>query len=132
MLVLLPDVRTVPTRPNAQDRGYNSRWQKARKTYLLHNPMCRMCRQQGKDTPATVVDHIQPHRGNNYLFWDVGNWQSLCATHHNSTKQRDEKRGYSTAIGRDGWPTDTKHPVNQTRTTPMPPPTASRSIRGID
>jgi 5-methylcytosine-specific restriction protein A len=33
-------------------------------------------------TPATVVDHIVPHRGNQKLFWDRKNWQSLCKTHH--------------------------------------------------
>jgi 5-methylcytosine-specific restriction protein A len=33
-------------------------------------------------TPATAVDHIQPHRGDYELFWDSDNWQPLCATCH--------------------------------------------------
>ena len=32
---------------------------------------------------ATVVDHIMPHKGDNTLFWDRDNWQSLCKRFHN-------------------------------------------------
>jgi len=32
---------------------------------------------------ATVVDHITPHKGDNDLFWDRANWQSLCESCHN-------------------------------------------------
>jgi len=34
-------------------------------------------------TAALVVDHIQPHKGNDDLFWDASNWQSLCEACHN-------------------------------------------------
>ena len=37
--------------------------------------------------------------------------QSLCKLHHESAKKREEARGYSTAIGADGWPVDPRHPV---------------------
>lgn len=74
-------------RPSASDRGYDSRWQKARLAYLAKHPDCVMC---GK--PATVVDHIEPHRGDQRLFWDSKNWQSLCTPDHNSTKQSLERR----------------------------------------
>lgn len=54
---------------------------------------------------ASVVDHIQPHRGDLELFWDPENWQPLCALHHNSTKRTAEKSGkMRPIIGRDGWP----------------------------
>ena len=33
-------------------------------------------------TPATVVDHIVPHRGDHALFWDEQNWQPLCKSCH--------------------------------------------------
>jgi 5-methylcytosine-specific restriction endonuclease McrA len=72
-------------RPNANDRGYDSRWSKARRAFLDKHPSCAMC---GK--PAVVVDHVKPHRGDRALFWDKGNWQPLCTHHHNSTKQRQE------------------------------------------
>ena len=37
---------------------------------------------EGKYVKATVVDHIIPHRGDQKLFWDRGNWQALCKRHH--------------------------------------------------
>ena len=43
----------------------------------------------GRLTPATVVDHIEPHRGDLTAFWQ-GALQSLCGTCHSSTKQRLE------------------------------------------
>ena len=47
-------------------------------------------------TPATVVDHIKPHHGDQRLFWDVGNWQSLCKAHHDS-KTATEDGGFGRA-----------------------------------
>lgn len=69
------------TRPAAK-RGYNRRWQKARKSYLEAHPLCVQCAKQGKYVRATVVDHIIPHRGDQKLFWDQNNWQSLCKSCH--------------------------------------------------
>lgn len=69
-------------RGTAAERGYDSRWRKARQMYLNRNPLCVMCREEGRLTPATVVDHIKPHRGDKTLFWDEDNWQSLCKQCH--------------------------------------------------
>jgi len=80
-------------RGTAAQRGYDSRWKKARIYHLACNPLCGMCKAQGLIKAATVVDHINPHRGDKALFWDTSNWQSLCAACHNSTKQRQEHRG---------------------------------------
>jgi 5-methylcytosine-specific restriction protein A len=44
---------------------------------------------EGRYVKATDVDHIKPHRGDNVLFWDQSNWQSLCHRHH-SVKTRNE------------------------------------------
>jgi 5-methylcytosine-specific restriction protein A len=49
-----------------------------------------MCKGQGVVEQATVIDHIQPHQGNQRLFWDQSNWQPLCKLHHDSHKQRQE------------------------------------------
>lgn len=38
--------------------------------------------QIGEMVKATVVDHIIPHRGDQKLFWDQRNWQSLCKQCH--------------------------------------------------
>lgn len=81
-------------RPNAAARGYNSAWQKARVGFLAHHPHCEMLITSGQrcGRPATVVDHIIPHRGNRKLFWDKSNWAALCLRCHNSLKQRQERR----------------------------------------
>jgi 5-methylcytosine-specific restriction endonuclease McrA len=71
-------------------RGYGYRWQRAREQHLAQHPLCVMCQAEGRVTAATVVDHITPHRGNEALFWDRSNWQSLCASHHSGEKQREE------------------------------------------
>jgi len=78
-------------RGSSTQRGYNSRWQKARRTFLLHHPLCCMCEAEGVVEPATVVDHKKPHRGDQKLFWDTRNWQGLCKRHHDSTKQAEER-----------------------------------------
>ena len=69
-------------RGNAAERGYDSKWRSARALFLKKNPLCVKCRENGKLTPATVVDHIIPHRGNPVLFWDRSNWQPLCKDCH--------------------------------------------------
>lgn len=77
-------------RESASQRGYGRRWQKARARYLKRHPLCVKCLEAGRFTEASVVDHIEAHRGNDVLFWDEGNWQSLCKPCHDSkTFQED-------------------------------------------
>lgn len=66
----------------AEARGYDSRWRKARAAFLQRNPLCNECMKHGRLTPATVVDHVIPHRGDQKLFWDEDNWQALCKRCH--------------------------------------------------
>jgi 5-methylcytosine-specific restriction endonuclease McrA len=73
-------------RPSARERGYDHRWRKARVEYLALHPYCRMC---GK--PASVVDHVIPHKGDPRLFWHRANWQPLCQPCHDRHKQRQER-----------------------------------------
>lgn len=72
-------------RPSARQRGYDSRWQAARTDYLKAHPTCAEC-----SAPATVVDHVAPHRGDQRLFWDRSNWQPLCASHHSAKTVRTD------------------------------------------
>jgi CRISPR/Cas system-associated endonuclease/helicase Cas3 len=79
-----------------------------------------MCQEQGRVTAATVVDHIIPHKlkealrsGDSQaiakaqkLFWSRKNWQGLCKQHHDSTKQRMEKRGTVIGCDENGLPLD--------------------------
>ncbi len=74
--------RGLYARESAAARGYDGKWEKARKAFLRRNPLCAACMAEGKLIPATVVDHIVPHRGDKRLFWDESNWQPLCKKHH--------------------------------------------------
>ena len=75
-------------RGNATARGYDAKWREARRLFLKRNPLCQRCLKYGRLTPATVVDHIVPHRGDMLLFWDQENWQALCKACH------DQKTGH--------------------------------------
>ncbi|RXG91577.1 HNH endonuclease [Bradyrhizobium zhanjiangense] len=89
-------------------------WQRRRRQQLLAHPLCRFCADDGLVTPATHVDHVEPHRGDWDLFC-LGELQSLCSHCHNSRKQQMEARGFDVMVDDDGWPTDPKHPANRHR-----------------
>jgi 5-methylcytosine-specific restriction endonuclease McrA len=94
---------------------YNTKqWKLLRKQQLAHSPLCAFCEKQGKVTPANVVDHKQPHKGDKDLFFAPGNLQSLCKTCHDSAKQRAEKAGIQD-VGCDtsGLPLDDSHHWNK-------------------
>ncbi|MBJ7887986.1 HNH endonuclease signature motif containing protein [Bacillus licheniformis] len=80
-------------RESAARRGYDSKWRKARQGYLSKHPFCVSCMKEGRRVPATVVDHITPHKGDKKLFWDSSNWQPLCAPCH-SRKTAKEDGGF--------------------------------------
>ncbi len=86
---------------------YNtSIWKQIRRNQLASNPLCRMCEADGRLTPATVCDHIEPHKGDWELFTG-GPFQSLCNPCHSRHKQREERTGRPAyVIGLDGWPTE--------------------------
>jgi len=108
------------SRLSAQQRGYDSRWQKARNTWLARHPLCEMCRQRGRPVAATVVDHIVPHHlgdalqsrdinaisAARALFWDSDNWQSLCKPCHDGAKAQEEASGVVRGSDMDGVPLD--------------------------
>jgi 5-methylcytosine-specific restriction protein A len=72
-------------RPSAQKRGYDSEWRAARAAFLVKHPRCAEC-----GGTAYVVDHIEPHKGDDRLFRDRTNWQSLChRCHSRKTAQHD-------------------------------------------
>ncbi len=75
---------------SASKRGYGSKWQRSSKAYLREHPLCEICKRNGKYIQAVVVDHIKPHRGNQKLFWDKNNWQSLCKQCHDKKTGRED------------------------------------------
>lgn len=80
--VYCEDHRGLYARETAAERGYDSKWREARIRFLRKHPLCVGCMKAGKLTPATVVDHIIPHRGDQVLFWNKENWQPLCKDCH--------------------------------------------------
>lgn len=110
-------VRTLPTSTlrtaagswrdgrTTAERGYGGRWQKARAVFLDRNPLCIFCARNGRVEVANVVDHVIPHEGDQKLFWDRSNWQSLCKPCHDSTKRLMENdKTARHRVGIDGWP----------------------------
>lgn len=57
---------------------------------LAREPFCRVCAGRGIRTRATVVDHIEPFRGNWDLFVSQTNHQSLCKYHHDQKTAREQ------------------------------------------
>jgi 5-methylcytosine-specific restriction protein A len=82
--------KRVEQRGTAAERGYDSRWRKARAVWLAEHPLCAECMKRGEVKAATDVDHVVPHRGDAVRFWMQGNWQSLCGTCHKKKTARGE------------------------------------------
>ena len=83
-------------RPNSSARGYDHKWSKYREQYLKHHPLCVMCLEQGKYTPATVIDHIKPVENgqSDPLFWVASNHQPLCRDCHSYKTRVIDQRGF--------------------------------------
>lgn len=80
-----------PDRPSRESRGYTSKWKKVSKAYLRKHPLCVHCKQHGKNTFATVVDHVIPHRNDPALMWSESNWQPLCKPCHDKKTWTEDK-----------------------------------------
>ena len=93
---------------------YNKALATSAKLQLTEFPLCAMCLARKVITPATVADHITPHKGDHQSFY-WGELQSLCQHCHSSRKKQQETHGYQRDIGADGWPTDPNHPANKPR-----------------
>ena len=69
----------------------SSAWRAISIQQLAEHPFCISCYERdGAMVPATVCDHIEPHREDYGKFW-YGKRQSLCTTCHSSIKQREEQ-----------------------------------------
>lgn len=71
-----------------------ARWKKLRWEVLVRdfftcqNPECR---KMVVDHSQLVADHITAHRGDEKLFWERSNLQTLCKECHDRVKQSEEK-----------------------------------------
>lgn len=78
-------------RGSARERGYGAAWDRASAAFKCAHPLCLGCQAIGRIEPATVTDHVKPHRGDMAVFWDSSLWQPACDWHHNEVKQRLER-----------------------------------------
>ena len=89
------------------------RWKATRLFQLGTHPMCCLCEEAGKLTPACIVDHIVPHKGDVDLFFDPNNLQSLCKSCHDGVKQKLERTGIRKGSDLQGQPLDKNHHWNK-------------------
>jgi 5-methylcytosine-specific restriction protein A len=86
-------------RGSARERGYSTAWDRAAAAFKATHPLCVGCQAMGRVVPATVVDHVIPHRGSETLFWAEENLQPSCAWHHDMVKQHLERMYDQRLIG---------------------------------
>lgn len=86
-----------------------ARWQALREQVLNEEPLCRYCTEMGHVSPSEHVDHIKPVSAHPELAFARANLQGLCASCHNSVKQREEKQGCRIGMAVDGYPVATDH-----------------------
>ena len=84
--------RVQKPRLSARQRGYTTKWDEARKGFLAKHPRCECPQHMGRaDAPrATVVHHIQAHRGDPLKFWDRNNWMPMAKGCHDSHTSRHD------------------------------------------
>lgn len=70
---------------------YTPTWRRYSAARLQEHPWCKSC-----SAPAEVTDHIVPHGGDEDLFWNEENHQSLCKRchdHKTNTEDRSVREG---------------------------------------
>lgn len=70
-------------------------WRKARASFLVKNPYCAHCLEQGNKTPARVVDHVTRIKAGGDRL-NPENFQALCDSCHakksaNESNERHKK-----------------------------------------
>ena len=87
--------RTLPERDgrrHSRARGYDRTWERLRRMHLNAHPYCVRCEALGRAVLAKVADHVIPIAVDPTRRLDPSNLQSLCEPHHNSDKQREDRR----------------------------------------
>ena len=81
------------------------RWQKLRLRQLEEEPLCFLCKEQGRVTIATVCHHLDPKKKKDPAKFFDGPFASACAECHDGPLQSHEKTGKRiVVVGLDGWP----------------------------
>lgn len=87
-----PTINKSKNRPG--DPFYNGQaWRRLRKLVLSEEPLCRHCRQKGRTTAASEVDHIVSRKKDQSREYDRENLQSLCKSCHSAKTSRERAHG---------------------------------------
>jgi 5-methylcytosine-specific restriction endonuclease McrA len=74
-----------------------ARWQALRLRVFVRDLFtCQRCGRLEGDTSKLVADHKKPHRGDERLFFDESNVETLCKPCHDAEKQREEQQSLHT------------------------------------
>jgi 5-methylcytosine-specific restriction enzyme A len=103
---LEPRIGYASTKTRAQRRYENAPWRRWKDTarwkrmrlqvFVRDGFVCCKCGKVEGDSSKLTADHITPHRGNEALFWDISNVQTVHTTWHNANKQQEEQDSYHT------------------------------------
>ena len=88
-----------------------ARWRQERAKQLADHPLCTMC--LPRVMAATICDHVDPKDKLDPETFFKGPFASLCKLHHDSSKQRQERRGHGIGSNEQGYPIDPDHPWNK-------------------
>ncbi|NLC02720.1 MAG: HNH endonuclease [Tissierellia bacterium] len=86
------DMEYKPKQSKYKKLYSSTRWQQLRQYRLNTQPLCVECLKHNRYTPATVVDHMKPHKGNEKLFYDLKNLQSMCKSCHDRKTAKEDGR----------------------------------------
>jgi 5-methylcytosine-specific restriction protein A len=73
-----------------------ARWQRLRQQVLIRdNYTCQrtgqLCTGKHPAPNSPVVNHTRAHRGNEALFWDIDNLETITKAEHDAAVQREEQ-----------------------------------------
>jgi 5-methylcytosine-specific restriction protein A len=87
-------------------------WLRRAEAQLQAQPLCERHLRLGLLEPATVANHVIPHRGNWTLF-STGELESVCKACHDGPIQAEEAAGAVKGNDVSGRPLDPRHPWNR-------------------
>ena len=79
--------RVEAARPKLSARGWyhDPRWKAMRLRFLTEHPLCVECQR-----PANTVDHVEPHKMDEALFWSWANLRAMCRPCHSRKTARED------------------------------------------
>lgn len=80
----------------SSSKMYGRRWQKVRLMVLHSNPLCVHCKQAGRLTPASQVDHIRTIKDYPEGQYEIENMRALCHSCHSRRTAKDHGFARST------------------------------------